>query len=482
MQQDSTDARLERHLRRLIAASGSGARLPATRTLVADFSASPLTVQRVVQRLAQAGLVETRPGAGTFVARPRTLTRSDFSWQTTALGAARNSAQAVGAAMALNAPDAIAMHSGYPAEDLLPVRLVRSALRRAARGPASLDRPPVAGLRDLRTWFANEANRVNETTRVNDVGAGAGARASGISSDDVIIVPGSQSALTSIFRALAQPGDAIVMESPTYWGAIAAARQAGLVIVPIARGASAPAAEALDEAFATSGARLFYAQPSFANPTGALWTPAETRAILDVVRARNAFVIDDDWAHDFGIEADSRPIIGDDTDGHVVYLRSLTKSVSSAFRVGALIARGPALARIQVDRTVTDLYISGTLQAAAVDVVTDPGWRSHLVRLRSQLRQRRDSLAGFVTARLGPDALTSLPLGGLNLWVQFGDRVDARALAARCLAAGLAVAPGADWFPTEPPGSFLRLNFSGPRPDRFEEAASILAGALAEAP
>ena len=469
MKEDSTEARLEHHLRTLIGAGAAGARLPATRTLVADFAASPLTVQRVVQRLAQAGLVETRPGAGTYVARPRSIARSDFSWQTTSLGPARNAATAVGTAMSLNAPDAIAMHSGYPAEELLPTRLVRSALSRAARGRASVDRPPLAGLSDLRSWFANEL-----------IGS-AGAAASGVSSDDVIIVPGSQSALTSIFRALAQPGDAIVMESPTYWGAIAAAHQAELVIVPVARGATAPSADALDDALGASGARLFYAQPHFANPTGALWTPAESLAILDVARARNAFVIDDDWAHDFGIEADARPIIADDTDGHVVYLRSLTKSVSSALRVGAVVARGPALARIQVDRTVTDLYISGTLQAAAFDIVTDPGWQSHLTRLRPHLRQRRDSLAGLITATLGADALAFLPKGGLNLWVRFDDRVNARALAARCLTAGLAVAPGTDWFPTEPPGSFLRLNFSGPRPDRFEEAVAILAAQVAVA-
>ncbi|MDF2443815.1 MAG: hypothetical protein JWR01_2018 [Subtercola sp.] len=95
MDHDSTDHRLERHLRSLIESSGAGAKLPPTRTLVGDFAASPLTVQRVVQRLVQEGLIETRPGSGTFVARPRTIARSDFSWQTTALGPARNGAATV---------------------------------------------------------------------------------------------------------------------------------------------------------------------------------------------------------------------------------------------------------------------------------------------------------------------------------------------------------------------------------------------------
>ncbi|MEF2976066.1 aminotransferase-like domain-containing protein [Subtercola sp. YIM 133946] len=467
MGHDSTESAIERELRGRIAAGPAGARLPSTRSLVARFSVSPLTVQRVVQRLVRDGLIETRPGTGSFISARRQLGRSDFSWQTTALGAARTSMQAVGTAMALEANSPIVMHSAYPSEELLPMRLVRAALARAARGGASVDRPLIGGLPDLRAWFASE------------IDANAPARASGVSADDVIVVPGSQSALASIFRALAQPGDAIVMESPTYWGAIAAAHQAGLVIVPVARGGAAPDAVALDDAIATSGARLFYAQPHFANPTGALWSAAERAAILAVVRSRDVFLIEDDWAHDFGIDADPRPLVADDTDGHVVYVRSLSKSVSPSLRVGAVIARGPALARIQVDRTVTDLYVSGALQAAALDVVTDPGWRRHLARLRVSLGARRDALAGAIVAQLGPETLTHLPKGGLNLWLRFDDRVDVRDLVARSLAAGVTMAPGSEWFPAEPPGSFVRLNFSGPHPERFAEGIGIVAGLLA---
>ncbi len=423
-------------------------------------------MQRAVQRLVQEGLVITRPGTGNFVAARRAMSRPDFSWQTTTLGPSRNNPSAISAAMTQTTPGIIPLHSGYPSEDLLPIALVRSALARASRGAAVTDRPAMEGLPELRAWFASE------------VAASPGSPGAAPSADDVIIVPGSQSALASIFRALAQPGDSIVMESPTYWGAIAAARQAGLVIVPIARGAGAPSADALDAALVTSGARLFYAQPNFANPTGAIWSRAESDAILGVIRSRDAFVIEDDWAHDFGIDEVARPLVAHDADGHVVYIRSLTKSLSSAVRVGAIIARGPALARIQVDRTVTDLYVSGTLQAAALEVMTSPGWRAHARRLQSALRERRDTLARAVVAELGAETLTALPRGGINLWLRFDDRVDVADLARRSLAAGVAIAPGTDWFPTEPPGAYARLNYSGPRPDRFGEAIHILAELL----
>jgi len=160
----------------------------------------------------------------------------------------------------------------------------------------------------------------------------------------------------------------------------------------------------------------------------------------------------------------------------VIYIRSLTKSLGPAIRVGAVIARGPALARIQVDRTVDDLYVSSVLQSAALDVLSDPGWKSHLRRLRSDLRARRDELARLVVAQWGSEALTQVPRGGLNLWVRLPDRVDVRALASRSARAGVILAPGNDWFPTEPTGSFIRLNYSGARIEQFESAVATVGG------
>ncbi|MCU1404469.1 MAG: GntR family transcriptional regulator [Glaciihabitans sp.] len=461
---EAAAAAIERRLRDFAANRPAGERLPSTRVLVADHAASPLTVQRAVQRLVREGLVETRPGAGNYVARRRATQQADFGWQTTALGAARNGADGIGAAMETDIASAVAMHSGYPADDLLPTRLVRAALVRASRTALAVDRSPVAGLPELRTWFASEVAPVGSSAVVP------------VSPDDVIVMPGGQSALSSIFRALANPGDAVIVESPTYWGAMAAARQAGLRIVPIARGSSGPSAADLDDAISTSGARLFYAQPHFANPTGALWTAAERAEIMAVIRSRGVYLVEDDWAHDFAIDGDISPLAAEDPDGHVVYIRSLTKSVSPAVRVAAVIARGPALARIQVDRTVDDLYVSGILQAVALDVVTDPGWRGHLLRLRAGLRSRRDELARQVHTHFGPDALEFVPAGGLNLWIRLPDGTDTREYLRRSREAGIMVSPGHDWFPAEPTGAFIRLNYARARPERFAGAIGTLAG------
>lgn len=468
-----------------------GTKLPSTRELASQFGAGPVTVQRAVTSLVADGVVETRPGRGTFVrARRSPSSGAEVAWQTAALGPMRSVTSPVGTALRQVPHDTIAMHSGYPDPSLLPMREVEAALTRAARREQSYRRPPVAGLPELRSWFADELCAAGGSTWHES---------------EVMIASGGQAALAAAFRGLAAPGEPIVMESPTYWGAIGAARQAGLVIVPVPRVDGAPRPADLDTVFATTGARLFYAQPNFANPTGDRWDDKQRNDILDTVVAHRAFVIEDDWAHDFGIDVEARPLAAAEHDGHVVYIRSLTKSVSLSMRVAAVAARGPARLRIEQSLAHSDLFVSPVLQAAALDVVTRPSWRSHRKALALGLGERRDALlqalrsAGFDAQR---------PAGGLHLWVGLdgsgengsgengsgengsgvnasGENgsgpsgpVDPEVVAARVLAAGLAISPGGEWFPAEPTGAYVRLTYAATDPGRYGEAVAILAAAL----
>ncbi|AWT51405.1 transcriptional regulator, GntR family protein [Mycolicibacterium smegmatis MKD8] len=455
-----------RGLRQWIVGAPPGAQLPSNRALVAQYGASPVTVASAMRTLRGLGLIETRPGVGTFVRATRSSRSPDYAWQTAALGSPRARIPVLSAPMRYGAPDAVALHSGYPARELLPQRLVRAALTRAARSEAALSRSAVTGLPDLQAWFAQELAEAVPAGR-----SAPGPR-------DVVVLPGSQSGLSSAFRALVGHGQPLLIESPTYWGAIIAAAQAGVRIVPVPSGVEGPDPDELARAFDDTGARVFYAQPNFANPTGAQWSTERVERILDVVRTRKAFLIDDDWAHDFGIDSTSRPVAAHDDDGHVIYLRSLTKSVSPAMRVAAVIARGPVRERIVADRGAESMYVSGALQAAVLDVVTQPAWRSHLRDLRAQLRQRRDHLVACLADHVNVAHLEQVPPGGLHLWLRLPDQTDLDRLVRDCEAEKVLVAAGTEWFPAEPSGRYLRLNFSGPEPDRFEEAARVIGRSL----
>lgn len=433
---------------------------------MAAHGASPVTVQQAIRQLAALGLVESRTGVGTFVRAVRQTRPADFSWQTPALGQPQARLSAVSSTQRAAVPDAISLHSGYPGRDLLPERLVRAALLRASRSESALSRSAVAGLPELQAWFASE------------VAAGAPVGVTPPTARDVLIIPGSQSGLSSIFRALVGRGQPLLIESPTYWGALLAAEQAGVALVPIPTGPDGPDPDEVQRALAATGARAFYAQPTFANPTGTQWSEETGRAVLDVVRAHGAFLVEDDWAHDLGIDAQPRPLVRQDDDGHVIYLRSLTKSVSPALRVAAVIARGPARERILADRAAETMYVSGVLQHAALDVVTQPGWRSHLKGMRQQLGARRDLLLHSLLEHAPQLTVEQVPLGGLNLWGRLPDSTDIPRLVRECESRRLLIAPGSEWFPAEPSAPYIRLNYSAEDPSRFDEAARALDQAM----
>ncbi|RKE10899.1 aminotransferase-like domain-containing protein [Catellatospora citrea] len=454
-------ARVIQDLRGLAAVAGPGARLPSVRELTARHQASPVTVAEAIRQLAAQGVIEARPGKGTFVAVPPDDPGvPDLSWQTVALGMRPPGDDEMQALMALPPPGAIPLSGGYLDPDLQPAAALGAALTRAARQPASWQRGPVEGREDLRAWFAREA--------------GAGLRA-----DDMVICPGGQAGLATALRALTGPGDTVLVESPTYLGALAAARAAGLRVVPVPADADGVRPDQLAAAFARTGARLFYCQPLYANPHGATLAGHRRAEVAEAVRAAGAFLLEDDYARDLTIDGEAPPpLAADDPDGHIVYLRSLTKSAAPGLRVAAIGARGPAGARLRAARLLDDFFVAGPMQLAALDFVTSPAWTRHRRALRTALRERRDALLAALRRHLPELVPHAVPRGGLHLWAPLPDGTDDVALATAAAAEGVIVFPGRPWYAAEPPAPHLRLTFAAAPPTHHDEAVTRLARAL----
>ncbi|MFI5890270.1 PLP-dependent aminotransferase family protein [Actinoplanes sp. NPDC051513] len=453
--------RVIQDLRALAAAGAPGARLPSMRELTARHHASPVTVAEAVRQLAAQGIVEARPGRGTFVAPRAGLPRlPDLSWQTVALGARPGGEADMQALLALPAPGAIPLSGGYLHPDLQPSAALGAALARAARHPAAWERGPVEGREDLRAWFARST--------------GGGLRA-----DDMVICPGGQAALSSALRSLADPGDTLLVESPTYLGALAAARATGLRVVPVPMDADGVLPGQLAAAFARTGARLFYCQPLHHNPTGASLSSRRRAAVLDAVRDAGAFLIEDDYARDLTIDGDPpAPLAADDPDGHVVYLRSLTKPAAPGLRIAAAGARGPAGARLRAARLLDDFFVAGPLQQAALEFLTAPAWSRHRRALRTALRERREALLTALRRHLPSLVPPAIPRGGLHLWVPLPDGLDDVEVTAAAAAEGVVVFPGRPWYAAEPPAAHLRLTYAAAPPDLMDEAVRRLARAV----
>ncbi len=440
MKDDSSIANLATILRERAAGLRPGDRLPSSRELVREHGVSPVTVSRALAQLAAEGRVVTRPGSGTFVAHatgPRGAT-ADLSWQTVALGDRVVDETGIVTLLSTASEDVIPLTGGYLNPMLGPSKLLAGAAVRAVRRAEVWEMPPLSGVAELRRWFAAEAG-------------------GDVTPSDVLIASGGQAAITHALRALAAPGSPVLVETPTYPGALAAARAAGLraTAVPVDRDGVLP--DLLAEAFAITGSRVFYCQPTLQNPTGAVLTRARREQVLAVARAAGAFVIEDDYARYLTAATVPPPMVASDQHGTVVYINSLSKVLAPSMRVAGVVARGPAAHRLRASQLVESYFVARPLQETVVELVNSSAWRRHLATVTTAIATRRDTLAAALTAHLPEAEIHLVPRGGPHLWVRLPPEVDEAALVERAQRAGVLVSPGRLYFPAEPPGPYLRV-------------------------
>src|SRR5580700_7869308 len=445
MKDDSTESPVQARLEALVRDLPPDTKLPSYRQLQERYHLSPASVQRMLADLARQGLLITRPGSGTFTA-PRRAARqaADLPWQTLALGSRAGLGADLERLVDPLPPELIGMSSGFPDERLQPVGLLTAAAARAARRPRAWSRLPTQGLPELRAYLAAEA------------GGGQ------LTDQNVLIASGGQAALSAVFRHLCSPGEPVIVESPTYVGALAAARAAGLVLVPVPGDEDGVLPDVLADAFARTGSRMAYLQPRYANPHGTVLAPDRREPVLTAAARAGAFLLEDDWMRDFDLATSPPPtLISADDDGHVIYLRSVSKPVAAGLRVSGLAARGPVLARLRRGRISDDLFVAPILQQIALDVLTAPGWPRHLGTVRRLLRDRRDALIAAIADTLPSCRLELIPSGGMHLWLRLPDAFPDADVAAAAAARGVAVYAGRACFPGEAPGPYLRLSYAG---------------------
>jgi DNA-binding transcriptional MocR family regulator len=443
---------IEVFLRAEILRLGPGNRLVGVRQLQNQFRASPTTIQRILRRLVGEGLIVTRPGDGSYVASKGIGVASDYSWQSSVLGRAPFVPGGLDHLTVESSPGVLALDGGFPDVSLQAHGLLQRATTRACRRPDAWDRCLPEGTLALRSKFAAELGP-------------------DFTAADVIVTPGVQSAIDSVFRSFARPGESILIEEPSYPGAIAAATFAGLNVVPIPTDQYGMRTDLVENAIERTGARLAFVQPRYANPTGSVLSVERRMQLLEIAHQRSMFVLEDDWVRDLDLGTKSPPpLIHQDAHGHVLYLRSLSKTTAPGMRIGAVVARGPASARLRAVRVITDFFATPLLQATVVELFEDRGWERHLQHMRTELRVRRDVLVRELGQRV-PELTFVVPEGGVALWVKLPPTLNESAFVSECRSRGLRIGSGRAYWLSEPPSGYVRVSFASTNPAGLQEAA-----------
>jgi 2-aminoadipate transaminase len=316
----------------------------------------------------------------------------------------------------------------------------------------------------------------------------------GIKADlrDVMTTSGSQQGLDLTARVLIAPGDAVLVEVPTYTGAIAAFRNAQCRLVGVRQDPDGINLEELDAVCMrerATGARvnLLYLVPNFQNPAGILLSLEKRARLLEWAERRNVLIIEDDpygdlYFDDVTSGAHTRPLKSDDRHGRVIYLSTFSKTLAPGFRVAWVAAPAPIVEQFDTAKQSMDL-MCGILDQRVVHQSIVRGVLARQAEpLRRLYRMRRDVMEQTLREQFG-DRLTWIqPKGGFFLWARLPEGYPCESLLSRAMEQGVIFVIGSAFCVDGSGQDRIRLSFSWPSPDLMREGAKRLAAAMEMGP
>ncbi|HET6316148.1 MAG TPA: PLP-dependent aminotransferase family protein, partial [Chloroflexota bacterium] len=300
--------------------------------------------------------------------------------------------------------------------------------------------------------------------------------------EDRLITTGSQQGLDLVGRVLVDPGDVVLVELPTYTGAIAAFRNAQADLIGVPQEADGIDLEALDATWArltAAGRRVkfLYVVPNFQNPTGLLIGLEKRRCLLDWAERRDVLVVEDDpycdlYFPDATTPDQTRPMKADDGAGRVIYLGSFSKTLAPGFRVAWVVAPPQIVAKLEIAKQATDIC-AGALDQRVVHQAAVRGiLHAQGERLRMHYQRKRTVMEEALTRELGGTISWAIPRGGFFLWATLGQGLEAEALLTYAIDARVTFVAGTAFYVDGGGASTLRLSFSQPTPERLAEGVA----------
>jgi 2-aminoadipate transaminase len=378
-------------------------------------------------------------------------------------------------------PDVISFAGGLPAPELFPVERCQEAACRilAAHGTPALQYGPTEGFMPLRQFICDRAARYGIDAQPGNV----------------LITSGSQQALDLIGKLLVNPGDRILVEEPTYLGALQAwnSYQAEYVTVPID---DFGLRTGLLEAALRTGPKFMYVLPNFQNPAGTT-LPLDRRQ--ELVRLSNKYgipIVEDDPYGSLRFEGKHKPpLVSLDAqhqklaglngkgfmDGNVIYLGTFSKTLAPGLRLGWVVAPAEVVDQLVMAKQGTDLHTSSFDQMLAYEVVKDGFLEEHIRQIRRVYGERRNVMLAALERYFPSECSWTHPEGGLFLWARVPEWIDTAALLVTAVEHQVAYVPGSAFYVEPDRGrNTMRLNFSNAQPEQIEAGIRRLGNLLKE--
>jgi 2-aminoadipate transaminase len=341
-------------------------------------------------------------------------------------------------------PDVISFAGGLPAPESFPVAQMKAAFDKVLTTDAqsALQYSTTDGYAPLREWVAN---------RMSTDGAK-------IVADQVIIVSGSQQALDLIGKVFIDEGDTVLVETPTYLGALQAFSLFAPKFVSVAsdeQGLDASQLAAED----AQAAKFIYALPNFQNPTGRMMSEERRAKLVEVARANDLLVVEDDPYGALWYQAAPPASLLSRMPERVIHMGSFSKVLAPGLRLGYIVAPVEIARKFEQAKQATDLHTSTIAQRVVYEVVKDGFLDEHIPSIRTRYHGQAQVMLEALSEHMPNGVTWNQPAGGMFLWVTLPQGMNAEKMLEKAVARNVAYVPGTPFYANVAQDNTLRLAF-----------------------
>ncbi len=355
---------------------------------------------------------------------------------------------------AASSDQVISLAGGLPEPGSFPLDLMKPALENMTAIPEVFQYGNTAGYQPLLDYI-----RVHYTLPDDHM---------------ALVSTGSQQGIDLIARAFIDPGDKIVMEAPSYLGAMQVFGLSQADILSVEQNAEGPDLDALETCFAASEIKLFYAVPDFHNPTGVSWSLNTRKKVAELCQKYDVVLVEDAPYRELRFSGEMLPLVSSFCPDHSIVLRSYSKIASPGIRIGAVTGKQDYIRPLIKVKQGADLHSSFPMQALLLAVLQNTGFPAHLEKTRALYQQRYQGLMDILCEDL-PEGCEVKPIeGGMFVWLKVPE-CDTLDLAGKLLQAGVAVVPSKVFYPrNQQKDAALRLNFTSTTTEEQRKAVKIM--------
>jgi 2-aminoadipate transaminase len=373
-------------------------------------------------------------------------------------------------------PEIISFAGGLPAPELFPVNEVSEATQRLmqTRGQQALQYGPTEGYQPLREYIAQSMSIGNLR----------------LTADNVLITTGSQQALYLLGLIFLDEGDTLLVDSPTYMGALQAWVTFGVKYETIPVQGEALLEVELEQSLERHP-KWIYTLPNFQNPSGLSLNMMQREKLITATNRHSVPLIEDDPYGDLRFDGEPMPSMlqlaqqehpgSQAYQGNVIYLGTFSKTISPGLRVGWVIAPPEIIAKMVQAKQGVDLQSSTYTQMLVYEMTQSGFLTHHIERIRTTYMQRRDVMLRAMQRHFPVGVSWTHPQGGMFLWVTMAPGVDTAVLLGKAIAQKVAFVPGVSFYPSGDVHNTMRLNFSNSTPEQIEEGIARLGQVFREA-